>query len=242
MRSLSHSKGKSSRTTTIVVVAFLAQGAWNFGCGSAGVPPPPPAIEVAVTPANGSVVLGNQATFTATVTNTTDTAVSWSVNTVPGGNTTLGTISSAGVYTAPADLPSPATVQVTATSHADPAKSATGTLAITSDITLSLAPNPASVELGATQAFQATVTSSGHPDIAIRWSLSGPACTSGCGAVDASGKYTAPQTLPAPASATLTAQSVADPSKQISAAVAITSNFSLLLSAPASVPAAGTAT
>ncbi len=214
MRSLSHSKGKSSRTTTIVVVAFLAQGAWNFGCGSASAPPPAPplAIEVTVTPANGSVVLGNQATFTATV------------------------------YTAPADLPSPATVQVTATSHADPAKSATGTLAITSDITLSLAPNPASVELGATQAFQATVTSSGHPDIAIRWSLSGPACTSGCGAVDASGKYTAPQTLPAPASATLTAQSVADPSKQISAAVAITSNFSLQLSAPASVPAAGTAT
>ncbi len=244
MRSLSHSKGKSSRTTTIVVVAFLAEGAWNFGCGSASAPPPPPplAIEVTVTPANGSVVLGNQATFTATVTNTTDTAVSWSVNGVPGGNTTLGTISSAGVYTAPTDLPSPATVQITATSHADATKSATANVAVTSDITLNLTPNPASVELGATQAFQATVTSSGHPDIAIRWSLSGPACTSGCGAVDASGKYTAPQTLPAPASATLTAQSVADPSKQISAAVAITSNFSLQLSAPASVPAAGTAT
>lgn len=38
----------------------------------------------------------------------------------------------------------------------------TGTLAITSDITLALTPNPASVELGATQPFQATVTSSGH--------------------------------------------------------------------------------
>jgi hypothetical protein len=60
--------------------------------------------------------------------------------------------------------------------------------------------------------------------------------------VDASGKYTAPQTLPSPASATLTAQSVADPSKQISAAVAITSNFSVQLSAPSSVPAGGSAT
>jgi hypothetical protein len=98
------------------------------------------------------------------------------------------------------------------------------------------------VELGATQTFQATVTSSGHPDTSIRWSLSGSACASGCGTVDASGHYTAPQTLPSPASTTLTAQSVADPSKQVSAAVAITSSFSLQLSAPPSVPAGGTAT
>ena len=245
MRSLSHSKGKSSRTTAFVAVVFLSEAAWNFGCGSAGAPPPPlppPAIVVTVMPANGSVVLGNQTTFMATLTNTADTVVSWSVNSVPGGNTTLGTITSAGLYTAPADLPSPATVQVAATSHADATKSATANVAVTSDITLNLTPNPASVELGASQAFQATVTSSGHPDTAIRWSLSGAACAGGCGAVDAGGKYTAPQILPAPASATLTAQSVADPSKQISAAVAITSNFSLQLSAPSSVPAGGSAT
>jgi len=173
------------------------------------------------------VVLGNQAMFTATVTNTTDTAASWSVNTVPGGNATLGTITSAGLYTAPADLPPPAPVQVTATSHADATKSGTANVAVTSDITLNLTPNPASMELGASQTFQVAVTSSGHPDTAIRWSLSGAACASGCGAVDASGKYTAPQILPSPASATLGAQSVANPSKQISAAVAIASNFSL---------------
>ncbi|MFI5107196.1 MAG: hypothetical protein ACHP79_19905 [Terriglobales bacterium] len=101
----------------------------------------------------------------------------------PGGNVALGTITSAGVYTAPADLPSPATVQVTATSHADSSKSGSGTLAITSDITLDLTPNPASAELGASQAFQARVTSSGHPDPAMRWRLSSPACTNGCGTV-----------------------------------------------------------
>jgi len=186
-------------------------------------------------------VLGGQAAFIAAVTNTTDTAVSWSVNGAPGGNAALGTITSGGVYTAPADMPSSATAQVTATSHADSTKSGTGTLAITSDITLSLTPNPASVELGATQAFQATVTSSGHPDTTMHWSLSGPACASACGTVDTSGNYTAPQTLPSSATATLTAQSVADPSKQISAALAIASNFSLQLSAPSSVPAGATA-
>ncbi len=245
MRSLSQSNERFS-TRTILVVAFFAEGAWTLGCGSAGAlpppPPPPPSIAVTVTPANGSVLLGNQTPFTATVTNTTDTTVSWSVNSLSGGNATLGTITSAGIYTAPIDLPSSATVQVTATSHADPTKSGSATLAITSDITLNLTPNPASVELGATQAFQATVTSSGHPDTAMRWSLSGPACASGCGAVDSSGHYTAPQILPSPANATLSAQSVADPSKQISAAVTITSSFSLQLTAPSSVPAGGTAT
>ena len=180
--------------------------------------------------------------FTATVTNTTDTSVNWSVNGVAGGNTTVGTITSGGVYTAPADLPAPASAQVRATSHADATKSATVTVTITSDVTLALTPNPASVELGATQRFQTSVTSSGHPDTSVRWSVSGAACPSGCGAVDASGNYIAPQILPSPATVTLTAQSVADPSKQIAAPVAITSNFSLQLSAPSSVPAAGTAT
>jgi hypothetical protein len=230
-----------------VLIALFAEGAWTFGCGAGGAsppppPPPPPAIEVSVTPANGSVVLGAQATFAATVTNTTDTAVSWNVSGVPGGNTTLGTITSGGLYTAPADLPSPATVQITATSHADSTKSGAVTLVIASDITLNLTPNPASVELGATQTFQTAITSSGHPDTSIRWSLSGPACTSGCGTVDASGKYTAPQILPSPASVTLTAQSVADPSKQVSVVASITSSFSLQLSAPSSVPVGGTAT
>jgi hypothetical protein len=72
-----------------VVISVFAEGVWMLGCGAGGASPPPPpplAIQVSVTPANGSVVLGGQATFAATVTNTTDTAVSWSVNGVPGGN------------------------------------------------------------------------------------------------------------------------------------------------------------
>ena len=188
MRSLWQSNGKSSRTTTIVVIAVLAEGPWNFGCGAGGAsppPPPPPSIEVTLKPANGLVVLGGQTTFSATVTNTTDTAVTWSVSGVPGGNATLGMNTSAGMYSAPPDLLSPATVQVMATSHADSTKS--GTLSITSEMALGLTPNPATVELGATQAFQAMVTSGGHPDTAFRWSLSGPACASVHGTIDASG-------------------------------------------------------
>jgi hypothetical protein len=216
-----------------------------FGCGGGGAgsppPPPPPSIVVTVTPKTGAVILGNQVTFAATVTNTADTSVTWTVNGIAGGSAAVGTIAPEGVYSAPADLPSPATVQVTATSHADPTKSDTATATITSDIALTLAPNSASVELGAAKAFQASLTSSGHPDPAVRWILSGAACTSGCGTVDSNGNYTAPRVLPSPASATLTAQSVADSSKQASAAVTITSSFSLQLSAPSSVPVSGTA-
>ena len=244
MRPLPLNNGKRFRASSILAIAILLEGTWTFGCSSSSMQPqpPPPTIVVTVNPANGTVLLGNQATFTASVTNTTYTAVSWSVNGVAGGSTALGTITIDGVYTAPLDLPSPASVQVTATSHADARKFGTSTLAILSDITLGLTPSSASVELGAAQAFQVTVTSGGHPDKAIRWSLSGPACASVCGTVDASGNYTAPQILPSPASATLTGQSVADPSKQISGVVAITSNFLLQLAAPSSVPAGGTAT
>jgi len=185
-------------------------------------------------------MLGNAMPFTAKLANTADTAVSWSVNGAPGGNATLGTITSDGVYTAPAILPASATAQITATSHADATKSDSAAATIVSDIAISVAPNPASVELGATQSFHSSVVSSGHPDSSTRWSLSGAACPSGCGSVDASGTYTAPQILPSPASVTLTAQSVADPSKQVSVALTITSNFSLQLAAPSSVPVGAT--
>jgi hypothetical protein len=190
---------------------------------------------VTVISTSSNVLLGDALTFTTNVTNTSDTGVTWSVNGVPGGNNTVGTIAASGVYTAPADLPVPATVQVTATSQADATKFGSTDLTIQSDISIGLAPSSAKVELGATRAFHATITSGGHPDAAVRWSVAGAACPSACGAVDAIGNYTAPQILPQAASVTLTAQSIADPSKQVSAQVNITSNFSLQLSAPASM-------
>ena len=233
------------RKPRLLLIALLAAVTWSLGCTAGGpglVTPPPPPITVNVSPASVPVLLGNPLTFAATVTNTTDKSVSWSVNGIAGGNSSVGTITAAGVYTAPADLPSPVTVQIRATSQADSTKFGTATVTITSDIALALTPNSANVELGATQAFQVSVTSSGHPDTAIRWSLSGAACSTACGTVDPAGKFTAPGILPSPATATVTAQSVADPSRQVSATVNITSNFTLQLSAPVSVPAGTSAT
>ena len=222
-------------------VAFtLAVGVCFVGCGGGGAasgppPPPPPSIVVAVTPKVSSVLLGNAQAFTAEVTNTADTSVTWSVNGVNGGNASVGTISTSGVYTAPADLPTNPAMQVTAVSAADATKSGSAQVTLTSDIAISVAPGAANIELGATQKLQASFTSNSHPDTTISWSLSGAACPSFCGTIDANGNYTAPQILPASKSLVARAQSVADPSKSATAALTITSNFTLQISGPQSV-------
>jgi hypothetical protein len=88
----------------------------------------PASIGVTVTPAPATVIAGQTQWFVATVTGTTNTAVTWSVNSVAGGNSTVGTISTSGQYTAPAAVPSPATVTVTATSQADSTTSASASV------------------------------------------------------------------------------------------------------------------
>ncbi|HVS74095.1 MAG TPA: hypothetical protein VHE23_01620 [Candidatus Acidoferrales bacterium] len=189
---------------------------------------------MSVTPASASVLLGNTLNFSATVNGTSDTGVVWSVNGVSGGNSAAGTITASGTYTAPADVPLPARVEIRATSHADPTKSGLAQITVASDIALNVTPGAASVELGAVKSFLTALTSSGHPDPAVRWSLAGAACPAACGSIDPSGNYTAPQILPG-AGVTVVAQSVADSSKQATAAVQITSTFSLTIAGPANV-------
>ena len=88
-------------------------------------------VSVAVSPTSASVRLRATRQFVATVTGTTNTAVTWKVNGIAGGNGTVGRISQAGVYTAPNSVPQPATVNVTATATADPTKIATANVTIT---------------------------------------------------------------------------------------------------------------
>jgi hypothetical protein len=183
------------------------------------------------------LVLGATQLFTATViNNATSTAVTWTVNGIAGGNPAVGTIDANGNYTAPGTLPGPGAITVQATSVEDPTKSASASVHVTSDVTVSVSPMAASVELGASQAFQGTVTSAGKPYTGFTWVLSGNGCTgASCGVVDGNGTYTAPQVLPAATAVTLTATSVADPSKITSASITITSSFSFNINGPATV-------
>jgi serine protease len=174
-------------------------------------------VAVAVTPTTATVQAGNgMKTFAAAVTNTSNTAVTWSVNGVAGGNATVGMISTAGVYKAPASVPTPATVTVTATSAADTTKSASAQVTITALIAVSITPTMASVQTGMSQTFTVTVT--GSSNTAVNWSVNGVAGGNATvGMISASGVYTAPMTVPSPAVVTVTAVSAADSTKSASA-------------------------
>jgi hypothetical protein len=76
-------------------------------------------ITLTLTPATATVVVSQSAAFQATITGTTNTMVTWQVSGVTGGNATLGTITASGLYTAPAAVPTPANVTVTAVAQAD---------------------------------------------------------------------------------------------------------------------------
>jgi serine protease len=93
----------------------------------------PSLVTVSVSPTSGSLQAGSGTTqsFTATVGATLNTQVTWQVNTITGGNPTVGAISTAGVYTVPATVPSPATVTVTAIALADSTRSASATVTVT---------------------------------------------------------------------------------------------------------------
>ncbi len=68
--------------------------------------------------------------FTASLANTSDTNVTWEVNGIPGGNASVGTISSTGVYSAPGSVPPGGMVTVSAVAAADNAASASAQLTI----------------------------------------------------------------------------------------------------------------
>jgi hypothetical protein len=195
------------------------------GCASNSVKQDPPAVTISISPAVASVVTTKTQPFTATVTNTTNTAVTWQVNGVAGGDSTHGTISASGLYTAPSAVPNPATVTVSAISQADPTKLASATVTLTASqnpVVISISPTVASVVTTKTQSFTATVTNT--TNTAVTWQVNGvTGGDSTHGTISASGLYTAPSAVPNPATVTVSAISQADPTKSASATVAISS-------------------
>lgn len=77
-------------------------------------------VTIGVSPTSATVGLGTSSAFTATVTGSDNKAVLWSVNGTAGGSSTVGTITSGGIYSAPAVMPASSTVTVRATSVASP--------------------------------------------------------------------------------------------------------------------------
>jgi hypothetical protein len=82
---------------------------------------------VSITPSVASVALSARQQFSATVTGNANQAVTWNVDGVAGGNSSLGTISTAGLYTAPQMIGSH---NITAVAQADSSSQAFASLTV----------------------------------------------------------------------------------------------------------------
>jgi hypothetical protein len=116
--------------TLTVTAQSLAQ---STATASATVSITAPTISVSLSPTNPSLQVGQSLQFNAMVSGTSNTAVNWLVSNIPGGNTAVGTISAAGLYTAPAAVPN-ASVTVTAQSAANPSSAATTSVTFTAAV------------------------------------------------------------------------------------------------------------
>jgi hypothetical protein len=172
----------------VVLVATLATGCKS---GTAGK-----VISVQVSPTSVNVVISTTLQFQAVVTDTNNQGVTWSVV----GGSANGTISTAGLYTAPATVPSPALVTIMAVAAKDKTKSGSAQVTITatsvpSNVTVSVSPVAPNVNSFGTQAFTATV--GGSTNTAVTWQVNG--VTGGnqnLGFISTTGLYVAPGRVP----------------------------------------------
>jgi hypothetical protein len=208
-------------------------------CGStSGNSTGPGTVLVTIQPASASVLLGETQTFTASVTGTANTGVTWNVNGFLGGSPAIGTISPNGIYNAPAILPSPATVTISAVSQTNIEASASVTVNLHDDIVVTLSPPSANLPTNGGQVFTATITATGSPAPGVTWSVSGiSGGNAAVGTIVSNGPtsalYTAPALLPSPSAVTVTATSIADTSKFGTASITITCSATNSISPPA---------
>ncbi len=165
-------------------------------------------VVVAVDPATVTVPAGGTRSFAAVVTGTTTRTVTWTVQ----EGSSCGSVTSAGVYTAPN---AGATCRVVATSVADATKSGTATITVTAPaapvIAIAISPTTATLDACKAQVFNATVTNAANT--AVTWTV----VEAGGGTVTA-GSYVAPT---APGTYHVLAASQADPAKTVQATVTV---------------------
>ena len=167
-------------------------------------------VSVAVSPNVVSLGASQTQQFTATVSGGSgNTAVSWTLS------PNVGTISSTGLYTAPATITTQQSVVVKATSVADTTKSANANVTLRAGVSVGVSPATASLSAGQTQQFTATV-SGGSGNTAVSWTLS-----PNVGTISSTGLYIAPATITTQQSVVVKATSVADTTKSASATLTL---------------------
>ncbi len=114
-------------------VCSLAVLVWS-GCGGGMSVGGSTSNGVVITPSGMTVRAGDTTQFSAKVTGNANQSVTWSVNGVPTGNSTVGSIDATGKYKAPFSLPSPNSVKISATSVADKTLSASTSVTLLNPI------------------------------------------------------------------------------------------------------------
>ncbi len=168
-------------------------------------------VVVSVSPAIGTLNPSQVLALVSSVTGASNTAVTWSLK------PNVGTISTSGgsaAYTAPSLISAQQVVTVTATSVANSSKSISVALTLVPLVTVTIATS--AVTLGPSGYHQFAATETGAPNNLITWSLK-----PSVGVLSANGYYTAPATISMTQQVAITATSVADPTRFISAVVTL---------------------
>jgi len=200
---------------TVTIQATSQADTSAKGTAAVTIMPPPPPVTVTVSPSNANVQVSTTQQFTATVSNSSNQSVTWSVT---GG----GTITSSGLYTAPATIPSGA-VTVQATSVASPSASGSASVTVTNPtppVSVTISPTSAEVRINRSRTFTATVQNTTNQS--VTWKVNGiTGGNSTVGTINTQGTYTAPRSVPAGGTVQVSAVSVADSTKSASALVTI---------------------
>jgi hypothetical protein len=105
------------KSNTLVAVTVTSKNdPTQSGSTALTVMPGPGPITVSVSPSSASLYPNQAQQFAAAVTGTTNRGVRWFVNGNEGGDSSVGTISPTGLYTAPATPPNLSSVTITAES------------------------------------------------------------------------------------------------------------------------------
>jgi hypothetical protein len=148
----------------VIIAILLAPFFFVTGCGTKTPPLP---VTLQLTPGTSSLVVGGSQTFSATVSNSTNTGVLWSVQEGAAG----GSISASGVYTAPLKAGS---YHVVATSMADATATASASITATAPAPSFTSAAPALANEGTVYSYAVVATD--PVNTAITYSLvSGPA-------------------------------------------------------------------
>ena len=226
----------------VVLLAGFCIGLVLAGCGGLGSLPPisqpsgPTSVIFVATPPKSLAVNASATLYAAAIyplALSANTAVTYSVSC--GSTGACGVLSASDelgaiVYTAPSAVPTGGTVTVKATSAVDTSLSASATITIVPPIPITVSffgGTPASVQVSATIPVRAGINNDVSANPEARWTVT---CGgSDCGAFnpttttdEAATAYTAPAAIPPGTTVTVTATSVTDPTKSVSAGIVIT--------------------